>query len=132
MGKLEKVTCTRCAGSGHFSFNLKDGTRCYGCDGRGFILADPVKLARNKAARERRAQARSIEIAARVEAANRAADEREAKYKDDCRIGTKTKQRCEQYPAVAYEIYKMLHDFDRGFMDNGRQVHPANVERLAE
>lgn len=27
--------CTRCAGSGHFSFNLIDGTKCYGCNGSG-------------------------------------------------------------------------------------------------
>ena len=27
------VTCTRCAGSGHHSFNLTHGTMCYGCNG---------------------------------------------------------------------------------------------------
>ena len=28
-------TCTRCGGCGQFSFNLKDGTICYGCSGSG-------------------------------------------------------------------------------------------------
>lgn len=28
-------TCERCKGSGHYSFNPVDGTRCYGCTGRG-------------------------------------------------------------------------------------------------
>jgi hypothetical protein len=32
---LEKETCGRCGGSGHYSFNMLDGTRCYGCGGSG-------------------------------------------------------------------------------------------------
>jgi predicted nucleic acid-binding Zn-ribbon protein len=28
-------TCTRCGGSGQYSFNMIDGTRCYGCGGTG-------------------------------------------------------------------------------------------------
>jgi len=31
-----KVMCGRCMGSGHYSFNLMDGTICYGCNGRKF------------------------------------------------------------------------------------------------
>ena len=27
--------CSRCGGSGHYSYNQMHGTRCYGCDGRG-------------------------------------------------------------------------------------------------
>lgn len=27
--------CTRCGGSGHYSFNLMHGTMCYGCSGKG-------------------------------------------------------------------------------------------------
>jgi len=30
----ETQTCSRCLGSGHHSFNLRDGTICYGCRGR--------------------------------------------------------------------------------------------------
>lgn len=29
-----RETCTRCGGSGSYSFNQRDGTRCYGCNGR--------------------------------------------------------------------------------------------------
>jgi len=32
---FETDTCSRCGGSGHYSFNQIDGTRCYGCNGRG-------------------------------------------------------------------------------------------------
>jgi hypothetical protein len=28
-------TCTRCGGSGHHSFNLRDGDTCWGCSGTG-------------------------------------------------------------------------------------------------
>lgn len=30
-----KGTCPRCSGSGHYSYNQLDGTRCYGCGGSG-------------------------------------------------------------------------------------------------
>ncbi len=30
-------TCTRCNGTGTYSFNLKDGTVCYGCSGSGVV-----------------------------------------------------------------------------------------------
>ena len=29
--------CPRCGGTGHFSYNPIDKTRCYGCNGIGFI-----------------------------------------------------------------------------------------------
>jgi len=32
---FEKQTCTRCGGSGRYSFNLKDRDTCYGCNGKG-------------------------------------------------------------------------------------------------
>lgn len=35
---FENVTCGRCGGTGHYSFNLIDGTRCYGCNGKGWKL----------------------------------------------------------------------------------------------
>lgn len=33
------VTCTRCGGSGHYSFNLTNGSVCFGCSGSGKKLA---------------------------------------------------------------------------------------------
>ncbi len=35
---LERTTCSRCGGSGEYSFNMKDGSRCYGCNGKGTKL----------------------------------------------------------------------------------------------
>lgn len=35
---FEKQTCTRCGGSGKFSWNAKDGDRCFGCGGSGETL----------------------------------------------------------------------------------------------
>ena len=32
---LETVVCPRCGGTGEFSFNLRSGTRCFGCSGKG-------------------------------------------------------------------------------------------------
>lgn len=31
-------TCARCGGTGEYSFNYRDGTRCYGCNGRKWIV----------------------------------------------------------------------------------------------
>ena len=33
-----KGTCPRCGGSGHYSYNQIDGTRCYGCNGSGIAI----------------------------------------------------------------------------------------------
>ena len=35
---FERETCTRCGGTGKYSFNLKDGDMCYGCKGTGMKL----------------------------------------------------------------------------------------------
>lgn len=35
---FEAETCGRCGGSGNYSFNQIDGTRCYGCGGSGIKL----------------------------------------------------------------------------------------------
>lgn len=32
--------CGRCGGSGHYSFNLRDGTICFGCAGRGWVARE--------------------------------------------------------------------------------------------
>lgn len=33
-----KGACPRCGGSGHYSYNQMDGTRCYGCNGSGISI----------------------------------------------------------------------------------------------
>lgn len=35
---FETETCGRCGGSGNYSFNLMNGTRCFGCRGSGLKL----------------------------------------------------------------------------------------------
>ncbi len=35
---FESVYCSRCAGSGRYSFNLMHGHTCYGCGGKGVTL----------------------------------------------------------------------------------------------
>jgi hypothetical protein len=49
-----QIKCTRCGGTGRFSFNLRDGTKCYGCEGAGTVTVDEKKHARNLAAAEKR------------------------------------------------------------------------------
>jgi len=36
-------TCGRCGGSGHYSFNQIDGSRCYGCGGAGVVAPKGAK-----------------------------------------------------------------------------------------
>lgn len=35
---FESETCERCGGTGEYSYNQLDGTRCYGCNGVGWKL----------------------------------------------------------------------------------------------
>ena len=52
MAKLEKRTCSRCGGSGNYSFNLIDGTKCYGCNGAGFVMVNVKNEERNAKVKE--------------------------------------------------------------------------------
>lgn len=36
---FDRQECTRCGGSGRYSFNALDGDRCYGCGGTGVQIA---------------------------------------------------------------------------------------------
>lgn len=38
----QTYTCTRCNGTGRYSFNLMHGTKCYGCNGTGKQLTRPA------------------------------------------------------------------------------------------
>lgn len=42
----EKETCGRCGGTGQYSFNQVDGSRCYGCSGTGQRLTKRGKAAK--------------------------------------------------------------------------------------
>ena len=37
----QAYTCTRCNGTGRYSFNLQHGTKCYGCNGTGKQYTKP-------------------------------------------------------------------------------------------
>ena len=49
---FERVTCSRCSGSGSDSWNAMNGSRCFGCGGSGFTLtkAGTVRAIAAKAA----------------------------------------------------------------------------------
>lgn len=44
---FETKPCSRCGGSGHYSFNLMHGSMCYGCSGRGWQYTKRGKAARD-------------------------------------------------------------------------------------
>lgn len=62
-----KGKCPRCGGSGHYSYNQMDGTRCYGCNGTGVKMmdvrwyTDAQRASMDKAA-EKRAAAKAVKI----------------------------------------------------------------------
>ena len=65
-----KGTCKRCSGSGHYSYNQMDGTRCYGCNGTGSAVLTvraytEKEYNRMKAANERARAKREAERAAK-------------------------------------------------------------------
>lgn len=124
---LAKVRCARCCGSGRYSFNLISGDKCFGCGGKGYVWADPAKLARNQKARECRAAKSKVNRDARVALGAEMAAERERKYKDDPRLGPKTRARCAQFEAVAFDVYRMLDA-----ADTGGNVHQSAINRLSE
>lgn len=65
--------CPRCGGSGHYSYNQMDGTRCYGCNGAGKVAlnvrwyTDKQRAAMDKA-NERAAEKRHEKAAAAAKA----------------------------------------------------------------
>ena len=79
-----KGTCPRCGGSGHYSYNQIDGTRCYGCNGSGISIQKvraytEKEYNRMQAANERARAKREAEKEAKV----RDLVENAAKYKHE-------------------------------------------------
>lgn len=79
-----KGACPRCGGSGNYSYNPKDGTRCFGCNGTGIAVQKvraytEKEYTRMKAANERARAKREIE----KEAKTRDLVENAAKYKHE-------------------------------------------------
>ena len=79
-----KGACPRCGGSGNYSYNSKDGTRCFGCNGTGIAVQKvraytEKEYTRMKAANERARAKREAE----KEAKARDLIENAAKYKHE-------------------------------------------------
>jgi len=72
-----KGKCPRCGGSGHYSYNQMDGTRCYGCMGSGIKTmtvrwyTDKERAAQDRAAERRAEKATAAKEARRVKFAAR-------------------------------------------------------------
>lgn len=75
MAKLAELfptkACTRCGGSGRYSYNTIDGDRCYGCQGTGRMwatkkVAAQVEAYRLAARRQKEAQASALAVGDRV------------------------------------------------------------------
>ena len=80
MNKATKITCTRCDGSGSFSFNLARGTVCFGCEGAGFVMVDAAKHAKAQAAKAIRNAKQAATMARRAELAAKISAEMNAVY----------------------------------------------------
>lgn len=63
-------TCSRCGGSGSYSFNLRHGSMCYGCNGSGTVVVTPAQL---KARAARQAKATKTNAEREAATANRVA-----------------------------------------------------------
>lgn len=72
-----KSKCPRCGGSGHYSYNQMDGTRCYGCGGSGVKVmevrwyTDAQRASMDKATEKRAAERVAKQEARRVKFAAR-------------------------------------------------------------
>jgi len=53
------VTCYRCGGTGHYSFNMQDGSRCFGCQGQGVCWKRGKVATAARAFQEARRKARN-------------------------------------------------------------------------
>lgn len=83
-----QVTCTRCNGSGSFSFNLRDGTKCYGCNGAGRMVVDAKAHAKKLATAAKRKQLAESQRQAREAMAAAVSSELDAElgpFADDAR-----------------------------------------------
>ena len=79
-----KGVCPRCGGSGHYSYNQMDGTRCYGCNGSGISIQKVRAYTEKEYARMQAANKRArAKREAEKEAKARDLVENAAKYKHE-------------------------------------------------
>ena len=75
-----KTICGRCGGSGNYSFNLIDGTVCYGRNGSGFQMVDLAAVAKKQAAAAKRQAAAAVNAEAFAAARSAVLTEMNAKF----------------------------------------------------
>lgn len=121
-----RVPCSRCDGSGHFSFNLVNGTVCFKCAGAKYLLVDEKKHLKAVALRAVRASTAQANSIARQAAAAERYEAWQTKYCADARLGPAIRERMAEHPAVEYEVLSTLASIDAG-----DYVHPSVLERLA-
>lgn len=123
-----KVTCTRCDGSGKFSYNLMHGDMCYGCGGKGYVIRDEAKYKKAQAAKAKRDEKAAKKR--EEDKKNQAAKQEEwekimKKYDEDPRIGPSMRERMQKFEAVRFDVAKMLHQYD-----TKKNVHPSYLENI--
>ena len=112
---MTKIPCSRCGGSGRMPYTHVQGGVCFLCKGTG---GKTVTLAEGDAAARRRAKAkakRAEKLAAeRARQAVAAAewDRRIEHYRNDARLGPRTRARYDRYPQVAFEVASTLAKWD--------------------
>ena len=88
------VHCSRCGGSGNYSFNAVDGTRCFGCSGSGYVaqkLTGELYTQVQAEVREGRLEKYLAELRARQEVKQQAANAHD-------RVMAAWKAATDQYP----------------------------------
>jgi hypothetical protein len=125
--KIIAVTCTRCSGSGHFSFNLTRGTVCFGCNGSGLTQTTEDKIATAKLAKVKSdalKAAKKVALDERIYEYNLQLTRIQDIYKNDPRIGRMTNAQCQLFPAVAQQTYALLD-----MVDTGKYLH--SIDHIA-
>ena len=110
---MYRETCGKCDGTGviNWARHVKGGV-CFTCDGRGYLEYKTSPAVRAKARARREAKRLKASLGSR-EAAQSASENREATYRNDPRIGAKTRASM-AHETYAFEIYSLLAKIDRG------------------
>lgn len=112
---LSKCTCTRCNGSGKYSFHLTRGTVCFQCGGSGWQMVDLKKRAAKLAAAAIRDQEKQVHHAAMREAYYALVAEMNALF--DNRFDTSTQLGVDQLDRVVFGKF-------------GKRIHVLRDERF--
>lgn len=117
-----RVTCKRCGGSGHYSYNQMDGTMCYGCHGTGYQRATIRVYTEKEYATMQRAKQRAAE---RKEETRKAKEEdniaNAAVYKKEIAMKLGFNENEETYLIVGEDTYSIKNILK----ENGAKFSPV-------